>query len=71
MEPMQYEHLIDPHIEKPHANVDLPWVASLMLKTATPLWSGMMQIVHKGEHPGESSIMFLPMIDMDQTICPA
>ena len=26
-----------------------------------------MQLVHKGNHPGKSSIMFLPMIDMDPT----
>ena len=25
----------------------------------------MMQAVNNGEHPGESSITFLPMIDMD------
>ena len=29
------------------------------------MWSGMMQSVHKGEHPGKSSVTFLPMIDMD------
>ena len=26
-----------------------------------------MQLVHRGNHPGKSSIMFLPMIDMDPT----
>ena len=25
----------------------------------------MMQACHEGEHPGKSSITFLPMIDMD------
>ena len=29
------------------------------------MWSGMMQSVHKGEHPGKSSVTFLRMIDMD------
>lgn len=65
MESMHYEHLTNPDLEKPYAKLDLLWEASLMLKTATPLWSGLMQMVYKGEHPGESSVMFLPMIDMD------
>ena len=25
----------------------------------------MMQLVHRGNHPGKSSVMFLPMIDMN------
>ena len=27
--------------------------------------SGMMQFVQKGDHPGMSSVMFLPMIDVN------
>ena len=27
----------------------------------------MMQFVHDGDHPGKSSVMFLPMIDMNPT----
>ena len=30
-----------------------------------PAWSGMMQLVHSGRHPGTSSVMFLPLIDMN------
>ena len=29
------------------------------------LWSGMMQILHHEQYPGESYIMFLPMIGLD------
>ncbi len=29
----------------------------------TPTWSGMMQLLHHGQHPGTASVMFLPMID--------
>ena len=32
-----------------------------------PGWSGMMQQVQDGSHRGQSSIMFLPMIDMKST----
>ncbi|XP_021362244.1 uncharacterized protein LOC110456045 [Mizuhopecten yessoensis] len=37
------------------------------LRTPAPIWSGFMQMVSKGNHPGQSSIVFLPMIDMDPT----
>ena len=30
-------------------------------------WSGLMQTISKGSHPGKSSVTFLPMIDMDPT----
>ena len=38
----------------------------LHLCTSTrPAWSGMMRMVHTGDHPGESSVLLLPMIDLD------
>ena len=30
-----------------------------------PAWSGMMQMVHTGDHPGQSSVLLLRMIDLD------
>ena len=36
-----------------------------MFGSPRPMWSGMMQLVHRGSHPGKSSVMFLPMIDMN------
>ena len=30
-----------------------------------PTWSGMMQMVHTGDNPGQSSVLLLPMIDFD------
>ena len=38
---------------------------SVMFGSPRPAWSGMMQLVHQGKHPGKSSVMFLPMIDMN------
>ncbi len=32
-----------------------------------PAWSGMMQFVHQGDHPGKASVMFLPIIDMNSS----
>ena len=62
---MCYETLSNPHIEEPYTDFDLLWKISLVLNVRRPQWSGFMQMVHKGEHPGESSVMFLPMLDLD------
>ena len=45
--------------------LDVLWKASLLLQSPRPAWSGMMQMLHDGPHPGKSSIEFLPMIDLD------
>ena len=38
----------------------------LHLCTSTrPAWSGMMQMVHTGDNPGESSVLVLPNIELD------
>lgn len=48
-------------------NIDLLWKVSWLLRPRRPCWSGLMQLICKGDHPGQSSITFLPMIDMDPT----
>ena len=41
------------------------WEVSLGFEEATPNWQGMMHILHQGsQHPGQSSVKFLPMINM-------
>ena len=35
------------------------------LRCPTLSWSGVMQMCHKGRHPGKSVFVFLTMIDMD------
>lgn len=62
---MSYANLPDNNTEEPYTRMDLLWKTSLLLKVPRPLWSGFMQMVHKADHPGQSSVMFLPMIDMD------
>ena len=45
---------------------DLLWKASCLYKPPmSSSWSGMMQAIHNGDHPGKSSVHFLPMIDMN------
>ena len=45
--------------------VNLLWKTSVPLRYPRPAWSGYMQMIYKGNHPGQASVMFLPMIDMN------
>ena len=47
------------------SEVDLLWKACWLLRPHRPSWSGVMQMVHQGSFPGQSSVMFMPMIDMN------
>ena len=49
----------------PSADFDILWKSSILFGQPRPSWSGTMQVVHRGNHPPKSSIMFLPMINMD------
>lgn len=62
---MCYEPLPDERTAGPGCQIDLLWKMSHLFKVQSPLWSGFMQMVHTGNHPGLSSVIFLPMIDMD------
>ena len=50
---------------KEHWQMDLLSSIIWPLRAPKPAWSGFMQMIHKGIHPGESSIAFFPMIDLD------
>ena len=65
MAPLVYKYLEDMDIDDPTALLDVLWKISLPLRTPRPAWTGMMQMVHQGEHPGQSSVHFLPMIDIE------
>ena len=62
---LKYEKLHSFEAMDPTANLDILWKCSIMFKSPRPAWSGMMQLVQQGKHPGKSSVMFLPMIDMN------
>lgn len=65
--PMIYDKLYLPINEDPTSMLDLLWKVSWPLRSPRPGWSGMMQAVSKGKYPEKSSVIFLPMIDMDPT----
>ena len=45
--------------------LDLLWKVVWPIRPTRPLWSGFMQAVNKGAHPGKSGIFFLLMIDLN------
>ena len=61
---LKYEDLQQFFANDPTERFDTLWKSAWMLKPLRPLWNGFMQMIHKGEHPGQSSIIFMPMIDM-------
>ena len=61
---LQYKKLEQYDIEDPTSNVEVLWRISMSLRFPRPTWHGMMQLIHKGEHPSASSL-FLPNIDLN------
>lgn len=46
-------------------NVDIMWTISFHLSKPSPMWSGYMQMLHHNlPHPGKTSDIFLPLIDL-------
>ena len=62
-----FKHIKYWQIESPNFHIDLLWKASVLFRNPRPSWSGMMQAVHQSNHPGPSSVQFLPMIDMSSS----
>lgn len=62
---LKFEHLENVFVEDVTSKVDLLWKACWLLQPDRPSWSGFMQAIHKGRYPGQSSIIFMPMIDMN------
>ena len=62
---LMYQPMVNLRTRDPTINIDVLWKTSLLLQSPRPSWSGMMQMVNKGEYPGQSSVSFLPMIDMN------
>ena len=51
----------------PTWKLDFLWKILRPIKSPTPGWSGMMQMIQQGDYPGKSSVFFFPMIDMKPT----
>ena len=62
---IKFENLCSFKAHNQEADLDILWKAAILFGSPRPSWSGMMQFVHDGDHPGKSSVMFLPMIDMN------
>ncbi|KAK7096605.1 hypothetical protein V1264_005881 [Littorina saxatilis] len=59
-----YEKLSTVLVEDPTKEVEVLWKSAWLLRPQRPFWSGVMQAVHNGDFPGQSSIVFLPMFDL-------
>ena len=65
---VKFNEAIIAKIEDPTATLDVLWKASLLFNQKTrPNWAGLMQTIRKGVHKGQSSVSFLPMIDMSSS----
>jgi len=65
---ISYEPLVDLIAEDKTYNIDILWKTTWLLKdTCTrSSWNGTMQMINTcGEYPGQSSIVFMPMIDLN------
>ena len=51
----------------PTTTLDVLWKISLLFGVSRPALSGMMQFAHRDSHPGQSSVVFLPMINMSSS----
>lgn len=60
-----YGRLNNPKAKESFLMSDLLWKVSPLTRTPRPLWNGYMQMIAQGQHPGKSSIIFLPMIDLN------
>ena len=64
---IKYNNIVIKKARDPTANLDILWKTSLLFGLSRPAWSGLMQLSHCGIHPGQSSVTFLPMIDMSSS----
>ena len=69
LETLWYESLPTSSREDCGSLVNLLWKTYLPLRYTKPAWSGYMQMIYKGNYPGQASVMFLPMIDMNPSHC--
>ena len=67
MAAVTYQKFVDCKAHNNSDNLDVLWKTSLLFGSPRPAWSGMMQFVHHGDHPGKASVMFLPIIDMNSS----
>ena len=63
---LQYKKREQYDTEEPTSNVQVLWRISISLRFPRAVWQGMMQLIQKyGEHPSASSVVFLPVNDLN------
>ncbi|KAK3713979.1 hypothetical protein QZH41_005649 [Actinostola sp. cb2023] len=63
---LSYRELQSLRVKDATSNLDLLWkLTQPLLRSPRPAWSGTMQMICNGSYPVKSSVMFLPMIDLD------
>ena len=66
MEEMKYRKLMDlTHIDDASEEFEFLLKISRPLKYNLPSWSGVMHMVQNGNYPGQSSVVYLPMLDLN------
>jgi hypothetical protein len=54
-----------PYFDGDAHKICILWAMSFRFKKSAPGWQGMMHLLYKDcDHPGQSSVVFLPIIDM-------
>ena len=62
---VKFEELKTTLIHDLTLELHLLWQACWFLRPHRPSWYGVMHMVHEGSFPGQSSVLFMPMIDMN------
>ena len=59
-----FEKFDIPVVQDKYESLDMLWKCSRFIKFKSPMWSGTMQALVKGKYSKQSSVLFLPMIDL-------
>lgn len=65
MKRLTYQRLELPRYGEHSPHIDLLWELAFAVRPQRPNWSGFMQMISKGDHPGPASVILLPMIDLN------
>ena len=63
--PLSFQELRTMEVSDPTRHIDILWEASFLMRPTRTAWTGVMQTIRQGTHPGKASVLFLPMIDMN------
>ena len=64
---LTFNELVDSRVDDTTSKVDELLKMSFLLHSPWPSQSGIMQMIYQGDLPCPSSVIFLPMIDMNQS----